>query len=106
MMADNLDVNHSTRLDPIDLVSLAKSLVYDEAVKTLEKTDTQITFARDEVYVVWFCFTLGNWKALCSTTLPDGRYYEVTYNQSKYEAYVDTYDKINNVAYNFGDFNN
>lgn len=48
------------------------------------------------VYVVWFVKVLQNWKAMVSTDLPDGRYYEVTYNGDKGEAYVDTYVKILN----------
>lgn len=49
------------------------------------------------VYVVWFAYTLGNWKALCSTDIPDGRYYEVTYDSDKGVAYLDTYVKIGNL---------
>lgn len=49
------------------------------------------------VYVVWFAYTLGNWKALCSTDVPDGRYYEVTYDRDKGVAYLDTYVKIDNL---------
>lgn len=36
-----------------------------------------------EVYVVWICKTLQNNKALLSTTLADGLYFEVTYNGDK-----------------------
>ena len=49
-------------------------------------------------YVVWFCYILGGWKALLSTHIPDGCYYEVTFNKEKNEAYVDTYQKHENVA--------
>jgi hypothetical protein len=51
-----------------------------------------------EVYVVWFAKTLGNWKALISSTLPDGKYYEVTYNGEKKETYLDAYVKVQNVC--------
>lgn len=51
-----------------------------------------------DVYVVWFSKTLQNWKALLSTDIPDGLYYEVTYNGDLKEAYVDTYSKVSNVA--------
>ena len=47
-------------------------------------------------YVVWFCKALQNWKALVSTTLPDGMYYELTYNGDKDELYVDCYKKWEN----------
>lgn len=53
---------------------IAKEVVLDYANKHIDKTDNvQITL--DDVYVVWFCKTLQNWKALLSTTLPDGMYY-------------------------------
>ena len=42
------------------------------------------------------CKTLQNNKALLSTTLFDGMYYECTYNGDKKEMYVDTYKKWEN----------
>lgn len=53
----------------------------------------------DDVYVVWSCKTLQNWKALVSTVLPDGRYYELTFNGDKNELYLDAYRKFENLAY-------
>lgn len=74
---------------------IAKEVVLDYANKHIDKTDNvQITL--DDVYVVWFCKTLQNWKALLSTTLPDGMYYEVTYNGDKKEVYLDAYKKFEN----------
>lgn len=55
-------------------------------------------FSMDDVYIVWFCKTLKNWKALVSTTLSDGMYYEVTYNGDKDETYLDAYRKWENVV--------
>lgn len=49
-----------------------------------------------EVYVVWFAYVLGAWKAVCSTDLPDGRYYEVTYHAQRKVAFLDTYVKVEN----------
>jgi len=48
------------------------------------------------VFVVWHCYILGNAKWLLSTTLPDGMYYEVTYNKAKDEFYLDAYKKFEN----------
>ena len=76
---------------------IARKLVYDYVKDKLEKTDTHVTFGQDEVYNVWFGFVLGSWKALVSTTLPDGMYYEVTYNSEKDEYYIDAYKKWDNV---------
>jgi Family of unknown function (DUF6275) len=63
----------------------------------LEKTDAHVKFTNDDVYVVWFCKTLQNWKALVSSTLSDGMYYEVTRNGDKGETYIDAYKKFENV---------
>lgn len=50
----------------------------------------------EDVYVVWYCKTLQNAKALLSTPLPDGMYYEVTLNGDKNEIYFDAYKKFQN----------
>ena len=76
----------------------ARRLVFEYIKPRLEKTDTHVSFAPDEVYLVWFAKSLQNWKALVSTTLPDGMYYEVTYNGDKGEAYIDAYKKFDNVC--------
>lgn len=55
--------------------------------------------ALEDIYVVWSCKTLQNNKALLSTPIPDGRYYEVTYNGDKKEVYLDCYKKVLNVCF-------
>lgn len=59
----------------------------------LDKSDEQPAF---EVYIVWKCKALQNWKYLLSSTLPDGMYYELTYNGDKKEWYLDAYKKFEN----------
>lgn len=59
----------------------------------LDKSDRKPFF---DVYVVWQCYILGNAKWLVSTTIPDGMYYEVTYNNAKEEFYLDAYKKFEN----------
>lgn len=77
------------------LQDIAKKIVLDYAKTHIDVTDNvQITL--DNVFIVWFCKTLQNWKALVSTTLPDGMYYEVTYNGDKKEVYLDAYKKFEN----------
>jgi Family of unknown function (DUF6275) len=76
----------------------ARRLVFEYIKAHLEKTDTHVAFGPDEVYVVWFAKTLQNWKALVSTTLPDGMYYEVTYNGDLGQTYIDAYKKFDNVC--------
>lgn len=67
-----------------------------KAKKSVVATDPRL---RDQdVYIVWFCKVLGNWKALISTDVFNNHYWEVTYNGVKSETYVDTYVKASNVA--------
>ena len=92
------DPVQSIKVDMEDPQDKAKAIAFTYIKKRLEKTDTHVTFALDEVYVVWFSYVLGNWKALISTTLPDGMYYEITYNKQAKVTYVDAYKKFDNEA--------
>lgn len=74
---------------------IAKEIVLNYANKHIDKTDN-VQIRLDDVFIVWFCKTLQNWKALVSTSLPDGMYYEVTYNGDKKEVYLDAYKKFDN----------
>ena len=76
-----------------EFIKKAKSLVENYAKEHLDKSDAEPTF---EVFVVWNAYILGNIKALISTTLHDGMYYEVTYNKAKDEIYFDAYKKFEN----------
>ena len=51
----------------------------------------------DDMYVVWFCKTLQNWKALVSGVNVN-QYIEVTYNGDKEETYIDVYNKAFNTC--------
>jgi Family of unknown function (DUF6275) len=75
---------------------IARTLVAYYFNEHVEKTDgVEIEF--EDTYVVWFSKVLQNWKALVSTTVPDGMYYEVTHNGDKGETYLDAYKKFDNV---------
>ena len=76
----------------------AKELVVDYFNKEVDKTDNS-SIKMDDVYVVWHCSLLGNHKCLISTTVPDGMYYEITYNSTKGEIYLDSYKKWKNECY-------
>ena len=87
-----------------DFVKFCKNQIVNYANDHLDKTDNKV-ITEDDVFVVWLCKTLQNNKALLSTTLFDGMYYEVTYNGDKDEAYIDAYKKwenykIEDVIYN------
>ena len=59
----------------------------------LDKSDGKIDF---DVYIVWQCYILGNAKWLISSTLPDGMYYELTWDSKNKQAYLDAYKKFEN----------
>ena len=85
-------------------IKFCKKQVVNYTNEHLDKSDGK-TITEDDVYVVWQCKTLQNNKALLSTTLFDGMYYEITYNGDKDEAYIDAYKKwenykIEDVVYN------
>ena len=81
-----------------EMMDFCKSVIVDYFNENVDKTDnTSIT--KNDVYVVWYCKTLQNHKALLSTTVPDGMYYECTYNGDKKELYLDAYKKWENKCF-------
>lgn len=75
----------------------AKEVVAEYFNQKVDKTDNkQIT--PDDIFIVWFSKTLQNWKALVSTTVSDGMYYEVTHNGNTGETYLDVYKKWDNTV--------
>ena len=82
-------------MNELDFSKKVKELVRDYTNEHLDKTDNRrITI--DDVFIVWQCKTLQNNKALASTTLFDGMYYEITFNGDKNEIYFDAYKKWEN----------
>ena len=80
-----------------EFVALCKKTVADYTNAHLDKSDgKQIT--EDDVFIVWMVKVLQNSKALVSTTLFDGMYYELTYKGDKKELYVDAYKKWENIC--------
>lgn len=80
-----------------------RELCFD-AVKNYFKKHNDITnpireIRDDQIFIVWQVKALQNFKALASTKLPDGMYYEITYNGDKDELYFDAYKKWENVCF-------
>lgn len=80
-------------MDSKKFEKICKEVVEKYAEEHFDKSDEMPFF---EVFVVWSCKTLQNNKALLSTTLFDGMYYECTYNGDKKELYLDAYKKFEN----------
>lgn len=77
----------------------AKKTVREYTEEHLDKTDGNVEF---DVFVVWSCKSLQNSKALLSTTISDGMYYELTYNGDKKGLYLDAYKKFENRCIKLG----
>ena len=80
-------------LGSIEFKNLSEKFIKDYVDEHLDKTNGEVKY---EVYNVWYCKVLQNHKGLFSTTLPDGMYYEVTFNGEKEEFYIDAYKKWEN----------
>lgn len=77
----------------INMDKKACKIVKDYIDEHIDKTDEVKSY---EVFTVWKCKTLQNWKYLISTTLFDGMYFELTYNGDADEWYLDAYKKWEN----------
>ena len=74
-------------------LKLCKEIVVKYFNDHADKTD-QKQITEEDVFIVWSCKVLQNNKALVSTTVSDGMYYEITHNGDKNETYVDAYKKM------------
>lgn len=84
-------------MDSEKFISKCKQLVVDYVNENFDKTD-KVKITIEDVFIVWSCKTLQNNKALLSTTVSDGMYYELTFNGDKSEIYFDAYKKWENKA--------
>ena len=65
---------------------------------TKNRPETPIDLSN--VFIVWSCKVLQNYKCLVSTTVSgDGIYAEYTYNGDKQELYADVYKKLTNTCH-------
>lgn len=83
----------------------ARRLVVDYFNENVEKTDN-VQIDIEHTFIVWSCKVLQNNKALVSTTVNDGMYYEITYNGDKKEFYLDAYKKWQNKCIKLEDIYN
>lgn len=74
-------------------------LVSDYIKEHLDKSDVIPKF---EVYIVWKCKILQNWKYLLSSNLSDDMYYELIYDGDKNRWYLDVYKKFENKCITVG----
>ena len=67
-------------------INLARNVLFNKC----HYDSNKITM--DKMFIVWFCKTLQNWKALVGGT-DVGEYIEVTHDGDKNKTYVDVYAK-------------
>ena len=71
----------------LEFLNICKEKVSEYFNNNKDKTDVTGNLVTDDVFVVWYCKTLQNHKALLSTPVSDGMHYEITYNGDKNELY-------------------
>ncbi|MBP3504693.1 MAG: hypothetical protein J6K18_06150 [Bacilli bacterium] len=81
-----------------EFIKICKETIVNYFNNKVEITDNK-KITEEDVFIVWSCKTLQNNKAMVSTTISDGMYYELTYNGDKQELYLDAYKKWENVCY-------
>lgn len=79
-----------------EFINKCKEIVVDYFNSQADSTDKNGKITINDVFVVWSVKALQNNKALLSTTVSDGMYYEITHNGDKNEIYVDAYKKWKN----------
>lgn len=89
-------------MDSDKFTNKCKQLVCDYTNDHLDKSD-HVSITTNDVFVVWSNKTLQNNKALLSTTVSDGMYYEATYNGDKKQLYLDAYKKFENVEFDMNE---
>ena len=75
-----------------------REMVYIFMTQHLDVTD-EVAVTLDDVYIVWCSKALQNWRALISTTLPDGRYYDCVYTGDDNTLTIRVYNKYENKHY-------
>lgn len=75
------------------------NLCKNKVVEFHNNNGSCVNIINEDVYVVWYCNTLQHQKALFGTAVPDGMYYEITYNGDKDELCFDAYKKWTKITF-------
>lgn len=77
-----------------------ESVCQKKLVEWYNKNRPETPIDLGDVFIVWSCKTLQNYKCLASTTVSgDGIYAEYTFNGDKQELYEDVYKKLTNTCH-------
>ena len=81
-----------------EFLNICKAKVAEYYNQKKDKTDTAPVMTVNDVFAVWYSKSLQNHKALLSTPVSDGMYYELTYNGDKKELYFDAYRRSGKIS--------
>ena len=79
-------------MDNKKFINICKKLVFNY----YKENTCELELTADQIWVVWVCKTLQNNKALLTSSVSDGLYFEITYNGDTDEIYFDAYKKVEN----------
>ena len=100
--AETANVRCTSKEDNDVRLKMAKAAV----VKWYNEHNQPYPIGVEDVYIVWFCNILQNWKALAGTHHSDGMYYEITFDGNNKLVYFDAYKKWQNVQMPVRDLKN
>lgn len=63
------------------------------AYSYMKSEDAPHSLQREDVFVIWYCKTLENWKAVISAPYPGAPLIEVTYSGKNKDTNLDIYKK-------------
>lgn len=90
----NKIVNNSTRLSSEEFVSFAKRMIQGYYIKLFGSS----TVSSDEIFLVWYCKTLQNRKALLGVIGQYDEYFKAIYDGDNNKVYLDVYKKDKNIV--------
>ena len=102
-IADEILKRHATNLKRLQgehkmrYNSALQEKAIEAARKVLIENLGHQTINSEDMFIVWFCKTLQNWKAIVSGRTIE-EFIEVTHNGDRNETYVDVYYKTKNVC--------
>ena len=85
---------NKNKMTDIKFIKICKEVVKNYANEHHFLNDS---VCQKDVFIVWYCKTLQNWKALAGIYGRD-EYFELTYNEDEKELYLDVYKKLENIC--------
>lgn len=87
-------VNNFTKLSQEEFVSFSKRMIQRYYTELFGGN----TVSSDEIFLVWYCKTLQNHKALLGIIGQYDEYFEAIYDGDNNKVYLDVYKKDKNIV--------